>query len=408
MDRFSGLDSLMSTFGLDKATNFQAYANEILSKVESQGEDLDGFVWDMPQIDFTYSQLETEAQIEVMASYVDLESPALPAGKQVNLVKLTGSIPRQKYAIVRGENDYRKQLITLNEIRAVASYTNTNATQSIREFLAKALFENLSELTTSHKNSLNYQVGQMKSKGALTLDDKNNPRGIRNITFSAQIPATNFITKNWWQVESEVVSPIESAEPIKELRDFMRELRWKANGYENVRVEMSVKTAYKLFSHPAVLAAFGYATTPGLRYSAANDKNAMVVGGNLSFEAQVDLFQQLIEANEVRLNKTQCGVEKLNNETKLYERTLLPAFDEDVILVRPMGNIGVIKNVAPLRPDGTATSATIYGGRGLIEYLYNAETRTQTWRSELTALAVPTRPKDMYYFKLQNKVVLGS
>lgn len=408
MDRFFGLDTLMSKFGLDKAKNFQAYANEILSKVESQGEDFDGFVWDMAQIDFTYSQLETESQIEVMASYVDLESPALPAGKQTKLFKLEGSIPRQKYTIVRGENDYRKQLITLNEIQAVASYTNTNASQSIREYLAKALFTDLSELVTSHKNSMNYQVGQMKSKGALVLDDKNNPRGAIRTTFSAQIPVTNFITKNWWQVESEVVSPIESAEPIKDLRDFLRELRWKPNGYENARVEMSVKTAYKLFSHPAVLTAFGYATTPGLRYSAANDKNAMVVGSNLSFEEQTALFQRLIEATEVRFNGTQCGVEKLNTETKHYERTLLPAFNEDVILIRPMGNIGVIKNVAPMRPDGSAVSATIYGGRGLIEYLYNADTRTQTWRSELTALAVPTRPKDMYYFKLENKVISGS
>ena len=124
MKRFNGLDTLMSAFGLNNAKSFQAYQDQVLAKIESQNENLEGFVWDMPQIDFTYAQLETEAQIEVMASYVDLNSPALPAGKSVTLTKLKGTIPRMKYAVVRGENDYRKQLITLNEIKAVANYTN--------------------------------------------------------------------------------------------------------------------------------------------------------------------------------------------------------------------------------------------------------------------------------------------
>ena len=87
MKRFNGLDTLMSAFGLNNAKSFQAYQDQVLAKIESQNENLEGFVWDLPQIDFTYEQLETEAQIEVMASYVDLNSPALPAGKSVTLTK---------------------------------------------------------------------------------------------------------------------------------------------------------------------------------------------------------------------------------------------------------------------------------------------------------------------------------
>ena len=76
----------------------------------------------------------------------------------------------------------------------------------------------------------------------------------------------------------------------------------------------------------------------------------------------------------------------------------MDAFNDGVVLVRPTGTIGVIKNVAPLRPDSQAIVGSIYGGRGIIEYVYNRDTREQRWMGELTALAVPTRPKDMYYF----------
>ena len=117
----------------------------------------------------------------------------------------------------------------------------------------------------------------------------------------------------------------------------------------------------------------------------------------MSIEAQKDAFRRLIECDELITSKTQCGVEKLNTTTKTYERTLVDAFDPESYLIRPSGNVGVIKNVVPLRPDGQAIVGSVYGGKGIIEYMYDRDTRTQRWQGELTALAVPTRPQDMYY-----------
>ena len=96
---------------------------------------------------------------------------------------------------------------------------------------------------------------------------------------------------------------------------------------------------------------------------------------------------------------------KFNKDTKKFEYPLLKAFNENVMLVRPVGNIGTIKNVVPVRPDGSAISARMFGGRGIIEYRYNPETRTQYWESELTVLAVPNRPSKMYRFNLGKKAV---
>lgn len=400
MYRFKGLESLMSSKGINDSKTFEAYLKAVFSKRESQDENLTGFVWDAPQIDFTYEMLQAQSNIEVMASYVDLNSPALPAGHKTELTTLKGSIPRMKYAVVRGENDYRKQLIALNEVESVARFNNTNESTAISAFLSKQLFFSLDEIFASFKNSLNYQVGQMKSTGALTITDKNNPRGSIRATFKAQVPALNHFTKKWFTKTSQgVYAEVENSDPVTDIRNFVRELRWKANGYEMVTLEMSERFVYTLLSHSAVLKAIGYVTTGlGLRYTKSNDENAIAVAKGMSLEAQKAALTTLLEVNEVITSKTVCGVEKLNTGTRTFERSTVDAFENDVILVRPSGNIGVIKNVVPLRPDGQAIVGGVYGGRGIIEYDYKRDTREQRWQGELTALAVPTRPNDMYYF----------
>lgn len=399
MYRFNGLDSLMTAKGITDSVAFDAYLKEVFSKRESQDANLTGFAWDTPQLDFTYEMLQAEKTIDVMASYVAFNSPAIPSGHKVSLTTLNGSIPRMKYAVARGENDYRKQLISMNEVLAVAKFSNKSETVSLKKFIAKELFFALDEIVTSFKESLNYQVGQMKSKGKLSLDDNNNPRGTVRTTFTAQIPDGNFMTKKWFTKSADgTLTPVEGSDPITDLRDFNRELRWKANGYQKITEEMSEKYIYKLLAHPAVLKAIGYASTGlGLRYTKQNDDNALAVARGMKLEAQKEEFKKLIECDELITSKTQCGVEKLNTATKLYERTLVDAFDDETILIRPSGNVGLIKNVVPLRPDGQAIVGSIYGGKGIIEYMYNKDTREQRWNGELTALAVPTRPRDMYY-----------
>ena len=401
MYRFQGLDSLMTSRGITDSKTFEAYLKAVFSKRESQDENFAGFEWDAPQINFTYEMLQAEKQIEVMASYVDLNSPALPSGHTTKIETLKGSIPRMKYAVVRGENDYRKQLITLNEVKSVAAFRNTNESTAVSAFLAKQLFFSIDEIYASFKNSLNYQIGQMKSAAELSLTDDNNPRGSIRATFKAQVPAANHIKKQWFTKNSQgVYTEVGGSDPITDIRDFVRELRWKANGYELVTIEISERYLYKLLSHSEVLKAIGYATTGlGLRYSKANDENAVAVAKGMSLDAQKAALKTLLEADELITNKTVCGVEKLNKATRKYERKAVDAFNNDVILIRPMGTIGVIKNVVPLRPDGQAIVGGVYGGRGIIEYIYNRDTREQRWQGELTALAVPTRPNDMYYFE---------
>ena len=394
MYRFYGLESLMASKGINSSKIFTAYLKEVFSKRESQDENLEGFVWDTPQLDFTYEMLEAEKNVEVMASYVDLNSPAVPLRKLTKLDVLKGTIPRMKASVVRGENDYRKQLIALNEVKSIANFGNTNESTAVSAFLSKQLFYSVDEIISAFKNSLNYQVGQMKSNAALTLTDENNPYGSIRATFTANVPEDNHFVKTWFTDTNGTENP--SSTPVDDIRNFVRELKWKVNGYSNVAVEMSEKFLYKLLSHSDVLKAIGYALTGlGLRYTKANDDNAIAVARGTALEAQKEALRRVLEVDELITSKTVCVA---TPATTSEAATPMDAFNDGVVLVRPTGTIGVIKNVAPLRPDSQAIVGSIYGGRGIIEYVYNRDTREQRWMGELTALAVPIRPKDMYYF----------
>ena len=399
MYRLNGLDSLMTSKGITSNVTFDAYLKEVFSKRENQDANLVGFLWAPAQLDFTFKTLRAMKTIDVMASYVAYNSPAIPSGHKTEITTQEGTIPRMKYAVVRGENDYRKQLIALKEILAVANFANKSEDVALREFISRQLFFVIDEIVTSFKESLNYQVGQMKSKGKIVLDDNSNPRGTVRTTITAQIPDSNFMTKGWFEKAADgTLTAVAGSNPITDIRNFHRELRWKANGYQNITDELSEKYIYQLLEHPEVLKAIGYYSTGlGLRYTKQNDENALAVARGMQLEAQKDAFRRLIECDELITSKTQCGVEKLNPATKTYERTLVDAFDPESYLIRPQGNVGEIKNVVPLRPDGQAIVGGVYGGKGIIEYVYDRDTRTQRWQGELTALAVPNRPEDMYY-----------
>jgi hypothetical protein len=153
--------------------------------------------------------------------------------------------------------------------------------------------------------------------------------------------------------------------------------------------------------HSAWKKALGYQIMPTLMVggvTSTTDASAAAVAGTSSDEQIKAAFRALVGV-EVIFNNTVCGVEKWDSSSNKLVRNKLRAFNANVYLARPAGQIGIIKNVVPLRPDSSAISALIFDKHGIIEYRYDAKHKVQDWVSELTALAVPTRPKDMFYLK---------
>ena len=405
--RFLGLDNIMASLGLNSPKAFQAWYEESMEGRETAGLNIEGFEWAEPQLDFDYAFLEASGRLKSMANYVDYNSEPLARGKAVELAKLEGQIPRQKRKINRGENDYRKELSALKDADIMARFRGEAPEDSVKAYLANNLFDTISEIPDSHNASITYQVGQMKSHRSLLLTEENNKGGIIGAEFSSNVPDENVVTEEWFTVDAEgKVTYIEGVDPIMTLKKKIRAIKQdKYRGYTNVAVEINGKTLFTIAEHPAVLTKLGYSLRPELMVSPNNDKNAIKVGTDAYYSNQdgymTDYIRRAIGADQLIVNDTIVGVDKLNNATKKFEQKKLDVFEEGTILIRPAGIIGSIFNVVPLRPDGQAIVAGIFGGRGIIEYRYNRETRTQTWVSELTALAVPNAPKKLHYFLVQ-------
>lgn len=399
MNKYFGLDTLMDFKGLNSNQAFEAYYYNVLSHRESQNLNLNGFEqWDIPQIDFTYEQLEVENQIAAMATYVDLNSEPIPLGtKGVNILR--GSIPRQKARFIIGENDYRKQMMIMERLNSAANLTGGDAQSNVKAYLTKLLFGGLSEIQDAHISSLNFQVGQMKSAGKVALTDANNPRGIRNVEFSAYIPSTNVTTltstKRWFTDDAKATEG-SASDPVNDVKKLIRTAKER---YDDVILEVDEVSFFEDMKHSKWQVALGYAMMPTLMAAgktSERDLSAAAVAASGSDEAIKAAFKAIVGV-EVIFNKSVCGVEKWNNTSKALERTKIRAFNANTYLARPSGNIGIIKNVVPLRPDGSAISSMIFDNHGIIEYRYDAKSKVQDWCSELTALAVPTRPRDMFY-----------
>lgn len=405
--RFLGFDNIAATLGINTAKDLQFKYNEYLVERETIGLNIDGFEWADPQLDFNYAMIEADKRIRAMATYVAPDSEPLARGKEVSLSKLTGTIPRQKHKIVRGENDYRRELLGLKEADITSRLRNESADYGLRKYLIENFFDTLAEFPEAHNASLTYQVGQMTSKRKLVLTTDNNQGGIIGAEFSANVPDENVTKDEWYTVgEDGAITYVEGTNPILSIKKKVRAIKRDLySGYTNVKVKMSTSTFDALIEHPEVLRALGYALRPELYASAKNDADALKVGTNAfygnSHEYMVDFFKKAIDADELVIDATIVGADKLNTSTKKFEQNKVKVFDDGVIMISPTGTIGSILNVVPLRPDGQAIVAGIFGNRGILEYRYNRETRTQTWVSELTVLAVPNAPKKLFYFEVQ-------
>ena len=399
MDYYKGLDTLMSYKGLTSSESFSAWYQSVIAPYETQELDLSGFEWDLPQVDFKYEQLEVESQLKVMATYLDAYSEPLPLGTK-GIGALHGSIPRHKAIFRRDEGDMRAVEIARQKINAsfiLLGAAGTTFDQVITESLAGGLFE----LTDAHVGTLNYQRGQMCSTGKVTLTSTNNPRGVQGITFDAQVPTGNTVEKEWFAkdgISGESAPKFnEEADPVGDIRDFVHTARRK---YRNVEMEVNAESFYKMMQHPKWQVELGYLRNPVLRLAGTDGATqAAELAKGIFEEEQQTLFRQLVGI-PVKFNNVICGVERWDKQAKGLVRDQLDAFEPYVFAIRPAGQIGTIKNVIPMRPDRQAITTLIYGGRGIIEYRYDVKQKVQEWVSELTALLVPFRPKDMYFLKI--------
>ena len=359
----------------------QGYLDEVMA-AKYNGLQLDGFTFapDM-QIDFTYEQAQKELGLTAMAQYYDLDSPAIPRGTE-GVTLATGKIPRMKDVEYFNEDKVRKQLL-IDKLQ-----TPDRALASAKD----KLFVTISDLIGGHTNSLTYQRHQMVSAGKLTINDKNNPKGIQGVTFSANIPAANkttlATTKRWWTA-ADYSTEGANADPVGDLRAMVQVAKNKG-----IRGHFEINTAYvdRILAHSKVLAVIGMNLQP-----LATTAQQTAAAGYAARDAKVRILESVIGAPIKEIDSL-VAVEKWNKTTKKLEKTNINAFEADVVVFVPDGQLGEVLTVMPIAFQNPAAQyATFYDGRLQLIVEADAVKKCQGFYTEMTSLVVPNVPQYMFY-----------
>ena len=373
------------TSALGNIKNLQEFIDDVFAE-KYNGLQLDGFRFAPEmQVDFTYEQIEKTLGLNVMATYVDIDSPGTPISMD-GFTLTTGKIPRMKKRAEYDENEMRK-IMVLQERFGNTSMRSINAAK-------RTLFDVTDKLIGSHTNSMTYQRHQMISKGQLEITSTNNPAGIASVTFSASVPAANktTLTGNYkWWADGTHAAEGSSSDPIKDLRAKRRAMEQK--NVISMHMEIDSLTFEDLLGHSAVKKAIGYHIQP----LAGSDTIASAIAVNAGFDAQKAVLEKLIGCRIVPIDSI-VAVEKFDKATMALAQTQIRAFSPDVCVFVPDGLLGEVKTVEPVKlPLTNGTYADYYGGRLLMTVDFNILRKIQYIETEMTSLVVPDKPKYMMY-----------
>ena len=340
------------------------------------------------QLDFTYEQVQKELGITAMANYYDLDSKPIPRGAE-GVSLLTGKIPRMKDVIYFNEDKVRKQLIT-------ERLFGESSDEAVRSAKSK-LFETLDDLIGGHTNSLTYQRHQMISAGKLTLTDSNNPKGIKNVTFSASVPSKNktnvsawrgAATSKWWE-DNTYAKEGAKADVIADLTEWLQPILDKG-----IRGHLEVNAAFfrRILRHSSVLKYIALNLWPSGDITSTVNSAAVLKEGE-----RKSVFEELIGVS-VETVDSLVAAEKYDKTLKKLEKSNINAFNADVVVFVPDGGVGTILSVMPITfQSASATYGRFYDGRLLLTVDADAVEKCQGYFTEMTSLVVPTSPQYLFY-----------
>lgn len=367
--------------------SYQEFVDNYLYDLHT-GRKTDGFEWDTDiQMDFSYAQIQAELGLDTIPTFVDVDSPAVYKHNE-GFELSTGTIPRAKHGFAINEKVLREEMIFAQRTGKFSS----NMAQKMKDLT----FDKTAKLINGNYNGLTLQRDQMISKGEFKLDAGVNPHGIKNVTFSAKIPAANkkVLTGNdrWFTNASNAEGT--TSDPIKDLKDQVDKLDNK--GVKSFHFEVDKLTFKRTLQHSKVREAiarniYPLADPSGLvSLASVLDENVMKTKLENIIGAPIKVINNIVAVGDV-FDKATGKVS--SNQTR--------SFAPDVWVLVPDGSLGTIKAVEPIAvPDPAARLAWYDGGRTILKQWYDTKTNTQYIESELTALVVPDKPQYMEYLTI--------
>ena len=122
---------------------------------------------------------------------------------------------------------------------------------------------------------------------------------------------------------------------------------------------------------------------------------AAAAAAYLSREKKIEVLSDIVGAEIVAID-AKVATEVYNKTNKALERKVMDAFEANVVVFVPNGDLGEIITVEPIAIDG-GTYATFYGGRLLLTVDVDAKYKCQSFNTEMTSLVVANRAHEMLY-----------
>ncbi len=373
----------------DYQTFFDDYLAQKYNRLNISGVDWDPDI----QIDFSFTQLEADFDIYTMPTYVDVDSPGVYKSTQ-GFELSTGKIPRMRHGYAINEKILREEMAIFQKTGSFSTDLSTR--------MRDLLFDHSDKLIGGGRNAFTYQRDQMVSKREFQITLENNPGGIKGITLGTnKYPENKTVltgNKRWFTNLSsdgtlpDNLTPGSESDPIKDLKDRVRKL--KNMGIINCQYEVEYDTFQITIQHPKVRTAVVLSM-----YPLTQNSNVESIAANLTDEAVKSGLERLIGCPIV-VNEDVVAVEKFDKQSGKVERKQIKAFEPNVWVLMPVGNIGNIKSVMPIVVDPNARVATFDGGRSILKQWFNAETNTQYIEYECTALVVLDKVKYMLYLTI--------
>jgi hypothetical protein len=337
------------------------------------------FKWGTPQIDFTYEQIESVANIYSMATVTGYDDPApLRATQGASLH--TGPIPRMKHGFVSNEKEIRTQMVLLQKGAALDVPA-----------MKKILFNSVDQLIGGNHNRLTFMALQAESKGMYTLNKNTNPDGLP-LSFDFRIPDKNRLKAGFYQgtknngFGTKFAWTDSKANPIGDLQDMAQ---FAKDNFIPAGVFRMTDTKWRqLVNHES---------TKKQILASLSSGNITEVAANLVMrDSQVKTYLLDLGLPPIEVIDALVSTESYNKVSGQMEYTQVRPFEEGNVVLRPAGNIGEIKCAVPLLiEDPAAKFAFFDGGRTLITQTFDAKLKNQSIESELTALPVIDRPKQI-------------
>lgn len=374
-------------FGLGGDT-WQQFVDRYKEKYE--GMVIDGFEFAPTSINYTWQQLVAATTVTTLPTYVDPESPGYE--KQRGSAKgETGSIPTQKafYSLNR--------TIVREKMQLMQMFGQAALNQDMMNVIMGLLDESADGLIKGYYNSLTNQRMQIVSTGKFKIDDTNNPRGIKDITFDFGIDASHFDTlsgtQRWW-TNADKSTEGTASDPIAYMKNKVKEIRNKYHYYGPLKIEMAKEMMDSLLSHSKVLKRIGMMLYP-LSSVDNSGATALAYAQNLSDDAIKQALVRLVGC-EIVERDSKAYVDDWTEDGVLTQKEI-ENFSLTNISFIPQGTIGNIQGVTPLTMGYEPSKVAFFDDNRLVlSQRMNPETHSIYIESEAAELCVPSLPKYMF------------